>query len=312
MFCTEHMSQCNQFQWVLWNANVSCNQPIAVLCSLLGICIFSTRPSAAPPPSCQVCLWTVQVGDCLAQSPACEMRCDMTCVPHRLGRLDSVPSAVLVAAQLLFDCPSEELQQEMLVPVVTAVLPWSLVHHQSIRWALAPEAVALRIMMCVCVGGGGITLVATFLFCSLFLPNWSFKGLTSGCRFRMRWLINRCTSLVCRAYSQLLCQAILEHFPSLLGSSCSPELRAVAHFFETCPSLQKLGNLRATVFREVLPGSARVPSRILREVKPCLGLQNGWREEVVIISHLTGNVFPSWRQFWIPLPSHWGHERIQL
>ena len=52
---------------------------------------------------------------------------------HRLGKLDSVPSAVLVAAQLLFDCPSEELQQQMLVPVFTAVLPWSLVHHQSIR-----------------------------------------------------------------------------------------------------------------------------------------------------------------------------------
>lgn len=53
---------------------------------------------------------------------------------HSIGKLDSVPSAVLVAAQLLFDCPSQALQQELLVPVLTAVLPWSLVHHQSIRW----------------------------------------------------------------------------------------------------------------------------------------------------------------------------------
>jgi len=71
---------------------------------------------------------------------------------------------------------------------------------------------------------------------------------------------------VCRAYSQLFSQAMLDHFPSLLGPDCSPELRALASFFRTCPSLQKLDNIKATVFREVLPGSARVPSRILCEV----------------------------------------------
>ena len=70
----------------------------------------------------------------------------------------------------------------------------------------------------------------------------------------------------CRAYSQLLSQAMLEHFPGLLGPSCSPELRAMADYFETCPSVRKLDNIKATVFREVLPGSARVPSRILSQV----------------------------------------------
>ena len=78
--------------------------------------------------------------DCLEWRPPCKP--SQSACMHRLGRLDSVPSAVLVAAQLLFDCPSQELQQKMLVPVFTAVLPWSLVHHQSIRWTLAPKSFA--------------------------------------------------------------------------------------------------------------------------------------------------------------------------
>jgi hypothetical protein len=70
----------------------------------------------------------------------------------------------------------------------------------------------------------------------------------------------------CRAYSQILVQAMLDHFPLLLGPSCSPELRALAAYFHTCPSMRKLENIKAAAFREVLPGSARVPSRILSEV----------------------------------------------
>jgi len=55
------------------------------------------------------------------------------CVSGRIGKLDSIPSAILVAAQLLFDCPSEALQHELMVPILTAVLPWSMLHHQAIR-----------------------------------------------------------------------------------------------------------------------------------------------------------------------------------
>jgi len=71
----------------------------------------------------------------------------------------------------------------------------------------------------------------------------------------------------CRAYSQILVHAMLEHFPVLLGPCCSPELRALAAYFDTCPSMRKLDNIKAAAFREVLPGSARVPSRILSEVR---------------------------------------------
>ena len=51
-----------------------------------------------------------------------------------VGRVDSLPSAILVAAQLLFDA-TEEDQEKLLGPVLTAILPWSMLHHQSIRSA---------------------------------------------------------------------------------------------------------------------------------------------------------------------------------
>ena len=50
----------------------------------------------------------------------------------RIAKLDSLPSAILVAAQLLFDGSPED-QAEMLQPIFTALLPWSMLHHQAIR-----------------------------------------------------------------------------------------------------------------------------------------------------------------------------------
>jgi hypothetical protein len=67
----------------------------------------------------------------------------LTVLSGRIGKLDSVPSAILVAAQLLFDCPSEALQQELMVPIWTAVLPWSMLHHQAIRCRLYHQDVTV-------------------------------------------------------------------------------------------------------------------------------------------------------------------------
>lgn len=73
--------------------------------------------------------------------------------------------------------------------------------------------------------------------------------------------------LACRAYAQILMQAMLQHFPSLLGSAAaSPLAAAVAAFLGTSPSMKKLESIREAAFQEVLPGKARQPQNIIVKV----------------------------------------------
>lgn len=72
--------------------------------------------------------------------------------------------------------------------------------------------------------------------------------------------------LFCRAYSQIIMQAIFHRFPEVLDDDCSAELSAVARFLDLSPSMKKLQNLKSIALREVEPATARQPAQIFAEV----------------------------------------------
>ena len=61
-------------------------------------------------------------------------------------------------------------------------------------------------------------------------------------------------------------QAILQKFPQALDARASEELRHVASFLQTSPSMLKLQGLKSIALREVSPETCRRPHDVFTEV----------------------------------------------
>ena len=70
----------------------------------------------------------------------------------------------------------------------------------------------------------------------------------------------------CRAFSQVLLQAILGRYPELWTSEASPQLHAVAAFLASNPSLRKLHKIRELALQELSPETALTPHRLFAKV----------------------------------------------